>query len=167
MKHAIGLTFGLAVLWLSLSGYFDKQLLLALGVLSVGLSLWFAHRIGAIDSAGAPIHLFPGILGYWLWLFLEIGKANVIVARAALSTDMTLSPKMVRVPAPQKTAVGRVTFANSITLTPGTVSVDVSGADILVHALTEELADVDGMADMGRRVCAFEGKDTAAGGEEA
>ncbi|GAB4527329.1 MAG: Na+/H+ antiporter subunit E [Amphiplicatus sp.] len=151
----LGLT--LAAVWLLLSGYFDKPLLLGFGAASVAGSLFLARRAGMIDEEGAPFGLLPRILGYWIWLGGEIGKANVAVARQALALQPKLSPKMIRVPMTQRTNAGRATFANSITLTPGTVSVDLERDHILVHALAESFADEAGIALMGMRVTRTEG----------
>ncbi|MEL6212892.1 MAG: Na+/H+ antiporter subunit E, partial [Pseudomonadota bacterium] len=79
-------------------------------------------------------------------------------AREAIAVRPNLSPKMVRIPTPSLTAAGRATFANSITLTPGTVSVNLEDDHILIHALTDELADEAAIAEMGARVAAVENK---------
>ncbi len=156
MQRIIILGFALAALWLLLSGYFDEPLLLGFGAASVILCVWLAHRAGMLDPEGAPGGVFLGIFGYLLWLVIEIGKANLAVARQALAVEPKLSPKMIRVPAKQTTGVGRVIFANSITLTPGTVSVDLGDDSVLVHALTQDLADEAALADMGDRVVKIE-----------
>lgn len=161
----LGLT--LAAIWLLLSGYFDKPLLLGLGAASVAASLFLARRAGVVDEEGAPFGLFPRILGYWLWLGGEIGKANLAVARYALALEPKLSPRLIRVPMTQRTNAGRATFANSITLTPGTVSVDLEPDRILVHALAEEFADEAGIAAMGARVARAEGPGRRAAAEGA
>ena len=95
-------------------------------------------------------------LQYWIWLAKEIGKANINVAKIVLSPDMKISPRMVRVKASQQTDVGIATFANSITLTPGTVSVDIDNDEILVHAITEDMATGLIESDMDERVTAVE-----------
>lgn len=156
MGRYIVLALALAVLWLLLSGFFDKPLLLILGVLSVALTVYLSARAGVIDDEGTPVSLLPGILGYWAWLLFEIGKSNVIVAREALAIHPRLSPTWIRAPMPPRTAAGKVTFANSITMTPGTVSVRIKEDVILVHALTEALADEQGIAAMGARVARAE-----------
>ena len=156
MGRFIILVLALAGLWLLLSGYFDVPLLLAFGVASVVVSAWLAHRAGVMDGDSVPTGLLPGIFIYWIWLAGEIGKANLIVMRQALAVEPKLSPKMFLVPLPPKTTVGQATFANSITLTPGTVSIDLRENGILVHGLTEELCDVAAITDMGERVAACE-----------
>ncbi|HNR76317.1 MAG TPA: Na+/H+ antiporter subunit E [Parvularculaceae bacterium] len=156
MVRTIVLTLALAGLWLLLSGYFDKPLLLGFGAASVALCVWLAHRAGVLDFEGVPTGLMPRVFLYWWWLFVEIGKANFIVAREAIAIEPKLSPKLLRVVSPTKTNAGLATFANSITLTPGTVTVDLEPGYMVVHALTEALADEAAITDMGRRVAALE-----------
>lgn len=154
--RAVVLAVAMAALWLLLSGYFDKPLLLGFGAASVVLSVYLAHRAGMADIEGVPTGLMPRVFGYWVWLFLEIAKSNLVVARQALAIEPKLSPKLMNIVSPTKTNVGLATFANSITLTPGTVTVDLEPGYMVVHALTEELADEAAIADMGRRVAQLE-----------
>ena len=156
MGRIIVLVIALTALWLLLSGYFDKPLLLIFGAGSVAFAAWLAHRAHVLDSEGIPGAVFPGILGYMFWLSIEVGKANLIVARHALAVEPKLSPKLFLVPNPPRTSVGKVIFGNSITLTPGTVTVDLREDEILVHGLTEELSDEDGIRAMGDRVAKIE-----------
>lgn len=156
MGRFIILVLALAGLWLLLSGYFDVPLLLFFGVVSVLFSAWLAKRAGVLDDDSVPMGLMPRILGYWIWLGAEIGKANLIVMRQALAIEPKLSPKLFTAPNPPKSSVGKATFANSITLTPGTVSIDLRENEILVHGLTEELCDVAAITDMGERVAKAE-----------
>jgi len=157
MGRFIILVLALAALWLLLSGYFDKPLLLGFGAASVLFAAWLARRARVVDGDSVPGGLFPGIIGYWIWLTFEIGKANLMVMRQALAVEPKLSPKLFVVPNPPRTGVGMATFANSITLTPGTVTIDLREGEILVHGLTEELCDVAGIKAMGERVARTEG----------
>ncbi|MEO1149480.1 MAG: Na+/H+ antiporter subunit E [Pseudomonadota bacterium] len=153
------LSVALGALWLLLSGYFDHPLLLIFGASSVALSVYLAKRAGVLDQEGVPGGVFPGIFAYWWWLFNEIGKSNIAVARQVLALEPKLSPRIFRVPLTPRSNVGKATFANSITLTPGTVSVLVEEETIIIHALTEDLANEAAIAEMGERVCATEGQD--------
>ncbi|GGD09359.1 Na+/H+ antiporter subunit E [Aquisalinus flavus] len=155
-RHVV-LALSMFGLWLLLSGYFTYPSLLTFGIISVLLTTWLAQRAGMLDREGVPTRVFPGIFAYMLWLTVEIGKSNLIVTMHALSPKLKLSPTMVTVPAYQASDLGKVIFANSITLTPSTVSVDLHENNILIHALTAEMADVAGMIAMGERVCAFDG----------
>jgi multicomponent Na+:H+ antiporter subunit E len=158
MGRFIILVLALGGLWLLLSGYFHNPLLLGLGAASALFSAWLAMRANVLDNDSVPMGLLPGILFYWLWLAGEIGKANLIVMRQALAVEPKLSPKFFLVPNPPKSDVGKATFANSITLTPGTVSVDLRENEILVHGLTEGLCDVAAITDMGERIARCERK---------
>ncbi len=155
----------LMALWLLLSGFFDKATLIGFGVASVFITLALSDRAGVLDREGVPSRIFPGIITYMLWLTLEIGKANIAVAVEALRPTLKLSPKMIRVPAYQASDLGKVIFGNSITLTPGTVTVDLEEDSVLIHALTEDLADESGITSMGERVCALDGAEGKAWAE--
>jgi multicomponent Na+:H+ antiporter subunit E len=154
--HALGLWLVLFALWLLLSGHY-VPLVLSFGVLSCVLIVWIAARMDVIDHEAIPLQLGLSYFGYLCWLGKEITKANIDVARIILSPSLPISPVMVRTPATQKTDVGKVIFAKSITLTPGTVSVEVMDDDILVHAVTRDAADGLATGGMDRRVTAVEG----------
>ena len=112
--------------------------------------------MGIDDSEGAPLlGLRP--LGYAGWLAVEIVKSNIDVASRILNPGLPIQPQVIRVRSTQKTDLGRVIFANSITLTPGTVSMEIRGDEIIVHALSTDAADFDASGEMNRRVTALEG----------
>ena len=146
----------LFVFWLLLSGHYHAFLIIA-GLLSALAIVLFARRMDLVDREGHPAHLAPrAVFIYWPWLIKEIAKSAWAVSKIILHPRLPISPTMIRVAATQKTAVGLTTFANSITLTPGTISVEVDRNSILVHALTREAAqDLNG-GEMDRRVTAFE-----------
>jgi multicomponent Na+:H+ antiporter subunit E len=154
--HAISLALVLFALWLLLSSHY-VPLLIGLGALSVLLVVTIALRMDVVDREGHPIHLSPKALLYWPWLAWEIVKSNVDVARRILSPTLPISPTVIRLKASQKSELGKVIYANSITLTPGTVSIDIDGDKIEVHALTREAAQALRTGDMDRRVTRFEG----------
>jgi multicomponent Na+:H+ antiporter subunit E len=138
-------------LWLALSGHFDP-LLLSLGLLSAATVTLVSHRMGVIDAEGQPLGLIPGLLRYAPWLTKEIVRACIDVAWRITRPSLPIQPTIIRVPANQKTVPGRVCFANSITLTPGTISLDVLEKEIEVHALTAESAADLESGEMGKRV---------------
>ena len=154
--HRLSAIVVLFVFWLLLSGFFEPFLLVA-GIGSAVAVVWLAHRMDVIDHEGHPIHLGWRALTYWPWLFKEIAKSAWDVAKIIVHPRLPVSPQIVRVKATQRTTVGLVTYANSITLTPGTVSVEVAGDTIVVHALTREGAASLAEGAMDRRVTRFEG----------
>jgi len=93
---------------------------------------------------------------YWLWLIKEVIVANIAVARCVWKGADSISPSVIKVKANQKTDLGIVIYANSITLTPGTVSIDLEDNEITVHALTRETAKDLLTGEMDRRVCRVE-----------
>ena len=153
--HSMSLGLGLFGVWLLLSGFFEP-LLLGLGVLSCVIVVLIANRMDVIDHEGHPVHLGWRILTYWLWLAVEIVKANLDVARRILDPKLPIHPVVVRVKASQASELGQVIYANSITLTPGTVSMQVDGGEILVHAIAQEMAEDLESGEMDRRVTAVE-----------
>jgi multicomponent Na+:H+ antiporter subunit E len=156
VKHAISLSAALFVTWMLFSGYFTP-LLLGLGVASCLIVVWIAHRMDVIDHEGHPIQLRYLIVGYWGWLLWQIVLANWDVVKRIVHPKLPISPTLRPVRSTQKTDLGRVVFANSITLTPGTVSLRVSEGEVLVHAISREGMDELESGDMDRRVSAVEG----------
>jgi multicomponent Na+:H+ antiporter subunit E len=157
MTKAVGLLIALFALWLGLSGYF-KPFLLTLGVLSCLFTVYLARRMNLLDDEAVPLQLRPGLLLYWSWLGGEVFKSAWAVSRVILAREMPISQQLIAVPCSQKTEMGHVIFANSITLTPGTVTVETVPGKFLVHALTDEAANLEGFADMGRRVTEVEAR---------
>lgn len=155
-KRTLTLTVLLAALWLVLSGYL-KPLLLQLGLASIVLVVAIAARMDVVDHEGHPYHLrIHRVFRYWGWLLIGIIKSNLDVTKRILSPSMPISPTLIRIPASQQTMVGQVIYANSITLTPGTVSIDIDDGMIEVHALTRETAETLRGGEMDRRIIALE-----------
>jgi multicomponent Na+:H+ antiporter subunit E len=133
MPRAAGLVATLTLFWLVLSGHYTL-LLLSLGAGSVALVAWIAHRMAIVDHE-QPLHMSIGLPGYALWLAGEIGKAALTVTRLVWTPRLALRPSVERVPADGMTPLAQVIYANSITLTPGTLSISVDDESILVHSL--------------------------------
>ena len=151
MLYIIGLTFSLSAFWLLMSGHYTP-LILFLGAISVGFVLYLTKRMDSLDEDTFEFKLKRRHFSYWSWLAKEIFKANLDVAKVILAPNMKLSPRILLVPTSQSSELGTVIYANSITLTPGTVSVDIEGDEFIVHALTQELMDGLTEGDMDKRV---------------
>ncbi len=141
--------------WLVLSGHYTVLTVTA-GIASVLATVVLAHRMRIIDDEGHPIRYLPRALTYWPWLIVEIAKAALDVTKIILHPKLPISPTLVRVRANQRSAVGIATYANSITLTPGTITARVSGHEFLVHAITRSGAQDLAEGRMDRRVKQFE-----------
>jgi multicomponent Na+:H+ antiporter subunit E len=158
MLQKLGLFIALCAAWLLWSGYF-KTLLLGLGLVSVVACVYLAMRMRKTDGEGAGFSIIDHIhqlATYWPWLLVEIAKSNLDVAKIVLKPTIEVDPVMIRVKASQTTAMGKTIYGNSITLTPGTITVDVEDDVFLVHALTQAGADGVREGEMDRRVAALE-----------
>ena len=142
------------VIWLLLSGHYDP-LLLTLGVLSCITCLYVTWKAKFIDEEGLPLHLLIRLPIYTLWLFKEIIKANIDTAKIIILNNP--DPQNFRVKSSQKTEAGKVTYANSITLTPGTVTTVLDGDILEVHALSSDMADDVKSGAMDKKVSWLEG----------
>jgi multicomponent Na+:H+ antiporter subunit E len=142
--------------WLALSGHYTSMLG-SVGAASAVVCVLAAIRMRVADAEGHPIELFRGAVTYFPWLIVEIAKSAWSVTKVVLHPRLPISPTLTVVRASQKTAAGVATYANSITLTPGTITVGVNGNDLTVHALVRDGAlDLEG-GGMDRRVSQFEG----------
>jgi len=142
--------------WLALSGQYTSMLITA-GAVCALLCVLAAIRMRAADAEGHPIEVFRGALTYFPWLIVEIAKSAWAVTKIILHPKLPISPTMTALQASQRSRVGIVTYANSITLTPGTITVAVKGHDLTVHALVREGALDLEAGGMDRRVSQFEG----------
>jgi multicomponent Na+:H+ antiporter subunit E len=157
LKYIAASSVALYATWLLWSGYLDNTLLVVLGALSCIVVVILALRMRLVDAEGVPVEIAWRLLRYAPWLVWQVFLANLHVARRILDRKLPIHPSVIRVKPGQKRDLGRVIYANSITLTPGTVSIAVDENEITVHALTRETAsDLEG-GEMDRRVTWLEG----------
>ena len=115
------------------------------------VSEWFITIKGKfLDNETIPIYFFPRLIQYTIWLIKEIFISNITTAKVILSKSE--EPELFSVKATQKTNEGKVTYANSITLTPGTVTTQIKDNVFEVHALTKEFGDDVRSSEMDRMV---------------
>ncbi len=156
MAHAISLLLTLAVTWMLFSGFWEP-LLMGFGVASCLFVYVIVARMDLVDHEAHYLNLrLARLFRYLAWLFWQIVLANIDVVKRVLHPRLPISPTVAHVKSTQKTDLGRVIFANSITLTPGTVSISVQGDHIEVHALTKAAANDLHGGDMDRRVTRLE-----------
>ena len=155
--QALVLFIHLAIFWLLWSGHYQIDML-AYGALSCALVVAACVRTGLLDRESLPYHMIFRSWVYLPWLLLEIVKSNIEVAKIILNPTLPMRPHILRTKASQKTDVGRVIFANSITLTPGTITLAVRRGEMVVHALADEFAEGLETGEMDRRVCVMEGR---------
>lgn len=151
MFRTISLGISLYILWLLLSGHYSI-LPLSLGLASCLLVVYLSHRMKLIGSESNAIHLSPRFIKYLPWLLLKIIQSNLDVCKQILSPRPLLTPVRFKLSCSQKSDLGRVIYANSITLTPGTLTIDTTDNIIEVHALSEAAAQDLQSGEMDRRV---------------
>lgn len=139
----------LSVLWFTLSGYL-KPLLLSLGFISIVFVLWMSLRAEALNKDAFPIRLLYRLPIYWLWLTKEIIKSGISTTKIIWSNNY--NPELIKTKASQKNSTGIANYANAITLTPGTVTIEIKNNTFLVHALSKDLSDDLQTGDMDRYI---------------
>ncbi len=146
-KSAMTLAFALAVYWFSLSGYFNHALLYVVGVLSIAFVVGLCARMNIIDEESAPYSNLNAFV-YFGWLFREIATANVKVLKVVMDPDRQVSPQTFTVAHQLTSDIAQTSFANSITLTPGTVCLNLNDESVFIHALDKNFVnpqDIDAM----------------------
>ncbi|MCK5001847.1 MAG: Na+/H+ antiporter subunit E [Gammaproteobacteria bacterium] len=155
MRHTILLSLALAAFWLANSEH-HTSLMLWLGIISIASVVYVAHQMDVIDHEAQPLCLTLKIPAYHAWLTKEIFLANLLVVKHIWLGNKSISPVFATITASQKTEMGKVIYANSITLTPGTVTVNIEGDQFLVHALLKEsIKDLEA-GEMDKRVTQVE-----------
>ncbi len=147
----------LMLAWVLWSGFL-KPLLLALGAFSTILVVWLAYRMRLFDSAVFDLRFLLRLVRYWGWLAKEIFRSSLEVSRAVLSPKLPISPTVAEFETTCEEETDQAILGNSITLTPGTLTLQIRDGHFVVHALTKSGArDIVG-GEMDRRVAALREK---------
>ena len=157
MRYLFSLAVVLSLLWLGMSGVY-KPLMYILGAGSVVFVVWMSRRMDVVGVEHNPVLYSWRLPIYWLWLLWEIVKSNIEVSRAALWPGKLVRPRVLKVPMSLGSAVGKVTYANSITLTPGTVTLLLEDDHLEVHALLESSAASLESGDMEAKIAWLENR---------
>ena len=160
-RSAVALFLLLGGVWVLCSGPFSLDghhpLVPLFGLASCGGVTWLALRMGIVDAEAVPVHLLGRALRYVPWIAFEVVKANLDVAGRVLRPGLPVAPEILRLKPSQRTDLGRVLYANSITLTPGTVTIEAEGDHLVVHAIAREAAAGLETGAMDAKVCELEG----------
>ena len=152
MMPAVFLSLLLGVFWALLSGQFHNSFLLTAGVLCITFIVWMSHRMGLLDDEGVPARFYPRSLLYLPWLAWQVVLSNWDVFKRIWTPEMPIDPRMARIAYSTRHPYVTTTYANSITLTPGTVTVTVDERHMLIHCLCKEAEDGLVEGDMERHV---------------
>ena len=167
LKSVVYLFVTVFGLWLLASGPFSLPglaaegtwLILGLGLLSTLVVVGLCWAMGIVDDESIPLHLTFQTLRYVPWLAVQVVRSNLEVVRRIWRGGEAIDPVVVQVRASQRTDLGRVTYANSITLTPGTLTIDAEGPTLTVHSIARQVAAGLEDGEMDRRIRRLEGED--------
>jgi multicomponent Na+:H+ antiporter subunit E len=146
------LLFGVWMLW---SGH-TEPLMVELGLGSCALVVWLSARMKLLDEEAYPYRLVTRLLGYIPWVLWQVVLTNIDAAKLILGRETKVDPVLVKIRVKQQTTLGQVIHANTITLTPGTVTLDVRDHVFLIHALTPESASEDQSGVLDDKVAKLE-----------
>lgn len=141
----------LGVLWLLLSGHITP-LLIVLGAASTLLVVWFLRRMDRADGAPMQLRASFGLFSYLVWLLWDVVKANIDLAWRIWAPTLPVRPVWARLDTQVETPLEKTLYANSITLTPGTLTTDVRDDHFLIHALSQAGIDELREGEMERRI---------------
>ena len=149
--HFVIVAITLYLFWLLLSGHF-ATLLLGLGALSVLLVVWILRRMDCVDGEPTTAHFSLGLIGYSAWLLWSVFKANLDVVRRIWDPSLPIDPRWRRLDTQVMSPVQKTLYANSITLTPGTLTTDVHDDYFMVHSISAAGIDELKTGEMERRI---------------
>lgn len=152
-RHAI-LAVLLMLAWVLWSGYL-KPLLLGLGIFSSLLVVYLDYRMRLTRTYFLDARFLLRLVPYWGWLAREVARSSLDVTRIVLSPKLPISPTVAEFDTRCKLATDQALLGNSITLTPGTLTIRIADGRFVVHALTKAGARDILSGEMDRRVAAL------------
>lgn len=143
--------------YIALSGQIDSAFLMTAGLVASAATTGLAMRLGICDQEGFPYERSAAAVRYLPWLFREILSSNIAVGRLVWSQELHITPSVREHKHKLHSGFGLASFANSITLTPGTVSIEADDQRVVVHAVDGSFqADLES-GEMLRRATKLEG----------
>jgi multicomponent Na+:H+ antiporter subunit E len=141
--------------WILLNGSFAGDVLVVGLITAFLITLLFRNSLAVISELRTTPRALAAAVGYVFFFSRELVKSNLNLARIVLAPALPLNPGIVKVRTRLKSRMGRLLLANSITLTPGTLTVDIDGEWLYIHWVTVDAADVE--AATAAIVSGFEG----------
>lgn len=149
--QTLSLILLLVIFWLVNSGHYTP-LIMGFGLASIILVVAIAQRMKVVDEESVPFHLMRELPRYYLWLLKELAISNLQVVRRIWLFSTKLDPAVATIDITQSSDMGRVILANSISLTPGTITTAVTAESITVHALDRSSIEALRSGEMGARI---------------
>lgn len=154
VRNSIELFITLLLFWILLGGTLAPDTLAVGIVAAFAISFFYGDGISFLSDYRPMPRSFKATVGYVGTFLVELVRSNIALARIVLSPDLPIKPGIVKVRTRLKSRVGRLLLANSITLTPGTLTVEIEGDWLYVHWVSTEATDID--AATARIVAGFE-----------
>ncbi len=142
IKSSITVFVLLSLVWIALTGTNKSDIILGISV-SALLSVMFSN----VSSVLSGLKLTPSLIVYAPYyiiiLLIEIVKSNVDVASRVISPRLPINPAIVKIKTELKSDIGKLVLANSITLTPGTLTIDVKGDIMYIHCIDTKEKNIE------------------------
>lgn len=147
IKNTFVLFMILFLFWILINNTFQvAQLIIGAGI-SLFLALLFCRNCNVFnDLKLSPKAIFTSLIYLFVFIF-ELIKSNLDVARRVITPSLPIQPAIVRAKTKLKSQMGRLILANSITLTPGTLTVDIEGDTLYIHWIDAKTADMESATD--------------------
>ena len=151
-NHLLKIFLVILLFWLILSGIFSMPLII-LGLASTVFVLYIVNRMDLVDHE-VSLHNFNAIalISYFFWLIKEIIISNLKVCICILTPGNTTKPETINIKSSQKSELAHTIYANSITLTPGTVTIDIKDNILVVHTLDKKFKDSLESGEMDKKL---------------
>ncbi|MCU7833795.1 MAG: Na+/H+ antiporter subunit E [gamma proteobacterium symbiont of Taylorina sp.] len=143
MRDRVVLFATLLLFWLMLNGTLALDSLIIGALVSFSITLLFCSGLSFFTEFRATPQAFAAGIFYYIYFFKELIKSNFKLAAIVLNPSLPIKPGIVKVRTKLKSKMGRLMLANSITLTPGTLTMEIDGEWIYVHCVTVESTDID------------------------
>ncbi|NDF13017.1 MAG: hypothetical protein EB060_09430 [Proteobacteria bacterium] len=137
MNRRIGLFGALFLIWILYSGLFATFFILG-GIVSAAVVVWLTERMGIMPKHSPLTYIRPQALRYYLWLLKEMVLSAKDVSFRVWGGCKNISPTLGWMALSQRSEGAKTVLANSITLTPGTVTTGLQGKQVQVHAISKE-----------------------------
>lgn len=137
MRHSLSFAATLIMFWLLMSGH-TSVLMLTLGLISVALVVFIVQRMDIIDHETHPVGVFGKLPRFAMWLFVDLILSNLAVLKHIWQIKPVISPAVLTYKLDLSGDIDKVIYANAITVTPGTITIDLQDDVITVHSLTDE-----------------------------
>lgn len=132
--YALLLTSVLTGTWIFFAGNWQVSTLIT-GLGAATAVTLASFRCNVVDREGHPFHLAFTLPFYWLWLAKEVLLSTLTITRIIWKPELEIHPGFTWLHLHQHTDLGRTIYANSVTMTPGTVCVNIQPRRVLVHAI--------------------------------